>query len=117
MNAETIEFCQKEINDFVQKRHIINLSYVKDFPTYVLIQEPRMGFCQNFLGIFKGNDHSTKILIIIDYPNILNVSSQVSEHITWISTTNKWNNNTYTTNKWIIMTSSAERRNKGKAPA
>ena len=39
-------------------------------------------------------------------------------HDTWISTTNKWNNtNTYTTSKWIIMTSSVERKNKGKAPA
>ena len=57
------------------------------------------------------------MLIIIDYPNILNVSWQESEHITWISTTNKWNNNTYTTNKWIIMTFQAERTSKGKAPA
>ena len=39
-------------------------------------------------------------------------------HASWINTTNKWNNtNTYTSSKWIIMTSSAERRNKGKAPA
>ena len=75
------------------------------------------------------------MIIIIDYPNILNVSWQESEHITWISTTNKWNNNTYTkhitwisttnkwnnntytTNKWIIMTFSAERTSKGKALA
>ena len=37
----------------------------------------------------------------------------------WINTTNKWknNNNTYTTNKWIIIASSAEMRDKGKAPA
>ena len=44
----------------------------------------------------------------------------------WINTTNKWNNNnnnnnndnnTYTTSKWIIMASSTEMRNKGKAPA
>ena len=54
---------------------------------------------------------------ILDYPNILNASSQEPEHITWISTTNKRNNNIYTTDKWVIMTSLAERRNKGKAPA
>ena len=95
MNVETIEFCKKEINDLVQKRHMINLSHDKDFPTYMLIQEPRMGFCQNFPGVFKGNIYSTNILTIADYLNILNDSSQESEHIehiAWISTTNKWNN-------------------------
>ena len=28
-----------------KKKHIVNLSYVEDFPTDMLIQEPRMGFC------------------------------------------------------------------------
>ena len=57
------------------------------------------------------------MLTTTDCPNILNVSLQESEHVLWISTTNKWNNNTYTTSKWINMTSLAERKNKGKAPA
>ena len=38
----------------------------------------------------------------------------------WINTTNKWNNSNtsiYTTDKWIIMTSLAGGRDKGKAPA
>ncbi|KAK9996709.1 hypothetical protein SO802_021395 [Lithocarpus litseifolius] len=34
-----------------------------------------------------------------------------------INTTNKWIKDICTTNKWNIMTSSAERKNKGKAPA
>ena len=100
-----------------KKRHIVNLSYVEDFPTNVLIQEPRVGSCQYFIDVFKGNVHSAKMFTTTDCPNILNVSSPESEHVTWISTTNKWNNNTYTTSKWINMTSSAERRNKGKALA
>ena len=83
----------------------------------MLIQEPRMGSCQYFTDVFKGNVHSAKMFTTTDCPNILNVSSQESEHVTWISTTNKWNNNTYTTSKWINMTSSTKRRNKGKAPA
>ena len=117
MDAETVEFCRKEINDLVQKRHIINLSHIEDFPTNVLVQGPIMGSYQYFIDCFKGNVHNTKMLTILDYPNILTTSSQELEHITWISTTNKWNNNTYTTNKWVIMTSSVERRNKEKAPA
>ena len=117
MNAETVEFCKKEINDLVQKRHIINLSHIEDFPTNVLVQGPIMGSYQYFIDCFKGNVHNTKMLTILNYPNILTTSSQEPEHITWISTTNKWNNNTYTTNKWVIMTSSVERRNKEKALA
>ena len=38
----------------------------------------------------------------------------------WVNTTNKWdtdNTSSYTTGKWIIMASSAERRDKGKALA
>ena len=61
------------------------------------------------------------MLTITDCPNFINVSLQESKHVTWISTTNKWNNNnnnnTYITSKWIIMTSPAVRRNKGKTPA
>ena len=60
------------------------------------------------------------MLTATNCPNILNVSSQELEHAAEISTTNKWNNNnnnTYTTSMWIIMTSLAERKNKGKAPA
>ena len=76
-----------------------------------------VGYCQSFTDIAKGNTHSTKTLTTSDCPNIINISSQESAHVTWISTTNKLNNtNIYTTSKWIIMTSSAERRNKGKAP-
>ena len=92
-----------------KKRHIVNLSYVEDFPTNVLIQEPRIGSCHYFTEVFKGNVRSAKMLITTDCPNILNVSSQESEHTAWISTTNKWNNNTYTTSKWINMTSSREK--------
>ena len=77
-----------------------------------------IGFCQCFTDIAKGNIHSTKMLTITDCPNVINVSLQESKHVTWISTTNKWNNtNTYTTSKWIIMTFSAERTSKEKAPA
>ena len=76
-----------------KKRHIVNLSY--DFPTNVLIQEPRMGSrqCfvdvfkgnihqeprmgsrQCFVDVFKGNIHSAKMLTTTDCLNILNVSS------------------------------------------
>ena len=45
MNVKTIKFCKKEINNLLQNKDIINLSYIKDFPANVLIQEPRMGFC------------------------------------------------------------------------
>ena len=82
-----------------------------------LIQELMMSSCQYFTNNFKGNIHSAST---INRPNIINVSLQESENVSWISTsaTNKWNyTNTYTISKWIIMTSSAERRNKGKAPA
>ena len=58
------------------------------------------------------------MLSTINYSNIINVSSQELENVSWINTTNNWNNtNTYTTNKWIIMASSVETKNKGKAPA
>ena len=58
------------------------------------------------------------MLSTINCPNIINVSLQESAHVSRINTTNKWNNtDIYTTSKWIIMTSSAERKNKGKAPA
>ena len=117
--SKLFKFCKKEINDLLQNRDIINLSYVEDFPVNVLIQEPRMGFCQYFTDGFEGNTHSAKLLTIINYPNILNDSLQESDNAVWINTTNKWknNNNTYTTNKWIIIASSAEMRDKGKAPA
>ena len=121
MNVETIKFCKKEINDLLQNRDIINLSYIEDFPANVLIQEIRMGFCQYFTDDFEGNTYSAKLLTITNYPNILNDSLQELDNAAWINITNKWNNNnntyTYTTSKWIIMASLAERRNKGKAPA
>ena len=121
MNVKTIKFCKKEINDLFQNRDVINLSYVKDFPVNVLIQELRMGFCQYFTDGFEGNTHSAKLLTIINYPNILNDSLQESDNAAWINTTKKWKNNnntyTYTTNKWIIMISSTGRKDKGKAPA
>ena len=101
-------FCYRKI-------HIVNLSYVEDFPTNVLVQEPMMGIYQYFIDVVKGNVHSTKMITTTDCPNILNVSSQESEHSARISTTNKWDNNTYS--KWINMASSTERRNKGKALA
>ena len=63
-----------------------------------------------FTDDFKGNIHSANI---INRPNIISVSSHDSK----ISTNSTRNYNTYTTSKWIIMTSSTERRNKGKAPA
>ena len=97
---------------------IDNLSYEKDSPMNVLIQELMMSSFQYFTNDFKGNIHNTKMLSTINCSNIINVSSQESENVSWISTTNKWNNtNTYTTSKWITMTSSTERKNKGKAPA
>ena len=99
-----------------KKIQIVNLSYVEEFPINVLIQEPMMGSCQHFADVFKGNVHSTKMLTTTNCPNILDVSSQESEYDAWISTTNKWNNNTYNTSKWINMASLAEMRNKGKAP-
>ena len=84
----------------------------------VLIQELMMSSCQYFTDDFKDNIHNAKMLSTINYPNIINVSSQESENVSWISTTNKWNNtDTYTTSKWITMTSLTERKNKGKAPA
>ena len=83
---------------------------------HALIQELMMSSYQCFTDDFKGSIHS--VSTIINRPNIINVSSQESENVLWISTTSKWNyTNTHTTSKWIIMTSSAEKRNKGKAPA
>ena len=80
-----------------------------------LIQQLMMSSCQYFTNDFKGNIHSANT---INRPNIINTSAQESKNVLWISTTSKWNcTNTYTTSKWIIMTSSAEKRNKGKAPA
>ena len=114
---------RKHIVDLFYVIDIINLSYIEDFPANVLIQEPRMGFCQYFINGFEGNTHSAKLLTITNYPNILNDSLQESNNTAWINTINKWKNNnnnntyTYTTSKWIIMASLAERRNKGKAPA
>ena len=79
------------------------------------IQELMMSSCQYFTDDSKRNIHSVST---INRPNTINVSSQELENVLWISTTTKWNyTNTNTTSKWIIMTSSAERRNKGKAPA
>ena len=77
---------------------IDNLSYEKDSPMNVLIQELMMSSCQYFTDDFKDNIHNAKMLSTINYPNIINVSSQESENVSWISTTNKWNNtNTYIT--------------------
>ena len=98
----------------IKKIHIVNLSYVEDFPTNVLVQKPMTGSCQCFTNVVKGNVHSTKIITTTNCPNILNVSSQESKHVARISTTNNWDNNTYS--KWINMASLVERRNKGKAP-
>ena len=82
-----------------------------------LIQELMMSSCQYFTDDFKGNIHSTKMLSTINCPNIIDVSSQESKNVTWISNFNKWNKtNIYTSSKWITMTSSAEKKNKGKAP-
>ena len=112
---------RSHIVDLLYVKDIINLSYIEDFPANVLIQESRMGFCQYFTYGFEGNTHSAKLLTITNYPNILNDSLQELDNAAWINITNKWNNNnntyTYTTSKWIIMASLAERRNKGKAPA
>ena len=79
-----------------------------------------MGSCQYFTDTFEGNTYRAKLLTVINEPNILNISLQALDNATWINTTNKWNNNNtsiYTTSKWIIKASSAERRDKGKAPA
>ena len=79
-----------------------------------------MGSCQYFTDTFEGNTHSAKLLTITNDPNILNISLQELDNATWINTTNKWdtdNTSIYTTGKWIIMASSVERRDKGKAPA
>ena len=76
MNVKTIKFCKKEINDLLQNRDIINLSYIEDFPANVHIQELRMGFCQYFTNDFEGNTYSAKQLTITNYPIILNDSLQ-----------------------------------------
>ena len=55
------------------RMHIVNLSYVEDFPINVLIQEPTMSSCQYFTDVFKGNVHNTKMLTTINCPNILNI--------------------------------------------
>ena len=76
-----------------------------------------MGFCQYFIDDFEGNTHSTKLLTITNYPNVLNNSLQELDNVAWINTINKWNNSniyTYTTSKWIIMAPSTEKKNKGK---
>ena len=91
-----------------------------DYASKVFIQEPRMGSYQYFINTFEGNTHSAKLLTITDDPNILNISLQELDNATWINTTNKWDiNNTsiYTIGEWIVMASSAERRDKGKALA
>ena len=91
-----------------------------DYAFKVFIQKPRMGFCQYFTNAFEGNTHSAKLLTINNDPSILNISLQELDNAMWINTTKKWNNSNtsiYTTDKWIIMASSAERRDKGKAPA
>ena len=43
----------------IKKIHIVNLSYVEDFPTNVLVQKPMTGSCQYFTNVVKGNVHST----------------------------------------------------------
>ena len=99
----------------------------------MLIQESMMNSCQCFIDscpcftdscpcltdVLKGNIHSAKILPTTDYSNIINVSSQESEHVAWINTADKWSNNTYTTYRWNSnnMSSLAQRKNKGKALA
>ena len=91
-----------------------------DYAFKVFIREPRMGSCQYFTDVFEGNTHSAKLLTINNDPNILNISLQELDNTTWINTTNNWDNSNtsiYTTDKWIIMASSAERRDKGKALA
>ena len=101
--------------------------------TKMLIQESMMNSCQCFIDscpcftdscpcltdVLKGNIHSAKILPTTDYSNIINVSSQESEHVAWINTADKWSNNTYTTYRWNSnnMSSLAQRKNKGKALA
>ena len=91
-----------------------------DYASKIIIQEPKMGACQYFTDTFKGNTHNTKLLIITNDPNILNISLQELHNATRINTINKWdidNTSIYTTGKQIIMASSAEKRNKGKALA
>ena len=90
-----------------------------DYASKIFIQEPRMGSCQYFTDTFKGKTHSAKLLTINNDPNILNISLQELHNTTWINTTNKWdidNTSIYTTGKRIIMASSVEGKNKGKAP-
>ena len=75
----------------------------KDSPMHTLVQEI-MNSCST------NNAHQANT---INRPHIFNTSLQGSEDDARISTTNKWDTNniyTYTTSKWIIMTS------KGKAP-
>ena len=69
------DVCYDTPNAFCHKKiHIDNLSYVENFPINVLIQNLMVGYCQSFTDIAKGNTHSTKILITIDCPNIINIS-------------------------------------------
>ena len=121
----TDPFGQKVKFKFASKFEIDvdNLSYKKDSPMSAFIQELMMSSCQSFTDDFKGNNHSTKMLNTINYPNIINDSLQESDNDARIDTTNKWNNNnnnnniyTFTTSKWTFMAPSAERKNKGKAP-
>ena len=108
-------FGQKEKFKFASKCEIDI-----DYSSKIFIQEPKMGSCQYFTDAFEGNTHNAKLLTINNDLNILNISLQELDNAMWINITNKWNNSNtsiYTTDKWIIMASLAERRDKGKAPA
>ena len=110
-------------NTFVHsKRHVVTMHYVKWFNTNIFFQGPLMGSFKLLTNIFTGNDHSTKMITITICANILNGSWQEKKYIAeksidGISTTNKWIKAIYTTSKWANMTSSTERKNKGKVPA
>ena len=67
----------------------------KDSPMNALIQELIMNSYHHFTDDFKGKIHSVNA---INHPNIINISSQESKNVLWISTTSKWNyTNTHTT--------------------
>ena len=99
------------------------------FLTYLMLKISMKNIPINvsFLDSFKlptkvFNNDTNKILTIPIYSNTLNISWQEKKHTTEkciddISTTNKWIKVIYTANRWNIMTSSVEKRNKGKAPA
>ena len=70
------DVCYDAPNAFChEKMHIDNLSYDENFPIDVFVQDLMIGSYQGCTDIAKGNTHSTKILINIDYPNNINISS------------------------------------------